>query len=486
MQDIGGLLGKVGLSVKIEEAEKTLTMIAKKARLAEGSEGIRSIILTMFRYPSLKNKKIAQKTGIAIPALAAARGELFKAGIIESRTSLGDQGRKWAENLLNLAFDNEPLPHKFNVDLIPEEFSYLEKIKNLLVNRPKPEFALDQSHADYDTVLKRTFFLLNKGDIEGRKIIFLGDDDTTSIAVGLTRLAKEITVLDTDGRILDFLTNSAFKLSLKNFNVIHHDLRNPCPERILNHYDLVVMDPPYTLPGLRLFLKRAKQLLRTNIKIEGMTYPLIGKKCMLCFGNKPPKELLSIQSSIIDHGFIIREMIPNFNHYKGASIIGQFSHLYYLNLTDTSTYENDLSLISHPIYTGEMKKRNHSPFEQNGFHFVGEMRFNSQKPLLEKIKIQEIFINSIISAGLNIVDIYNYGYHPHGFSAIVVLKSSHAAIHSWPEHGYISIDIFICDDLSKGIKVIQELKKELQPEKSDFFYIERGNKLFKESKPVWI
>jgi hypothetical protein len=51
-----------------ENIEVILSLIAEKADLAEGLEGIRSILLYMYRFPTLKNKKLAQKTGISIPA----------------------------------------------------------------------------------------------------------------------------------------------------------------------------------------------------------------------------------------------------------------------------------------------------------------------------------------------------------------------------------------------------------------------------------
>jgi len=156
-----------------DETEEILTIVAEKAQLAEGIEGVRSILLTMYRFPSLKNKKVSQKTGIAIPPLAAVRGELVKAGI-------------------------------------------LEKKEKFLENRPKPDFALDQSHAISSTVVRRALYLLKKGDIEGRKILFLGDDDATSLAVGLLNLAEEITVIDIDPNVIKFLSEGA-NTSCKRF-----------------------------------------------------------------------------------------------------------------------------------------------------------------------------------------------------------------------------------------------------------------------------
>ncbi|MFX0074053.1 MAG: adenosylmethionine decarboxylase [Candidatus Hermodarchaeota archaeon] len=459
------------------KVEKNLTLIAERAQLAEGIEGVLSILLTMYRFPSLKNKKVSQKTGIAIPALAAVRGELVKANIIEKKNLLGDTGREWIRKNLGLIFEFDPIPDFLDVSTpeIPEYLQSLVKITGILNERPEPDFALDQSHATSTTVINRSLYLLKKGAIEGRKIIFLGDDDATSIAVALLDLAEKITVIDIDANIIDFLSKTASKLSLENYNVISFDLREACPEKVVNEYDVVIMDPPYTNEGLRLFLKRARQVLRTRVRIDGISHDVIGKKCLLCFGNKPPKETLQIQSSILDHGFTLNEMIPNFNIYKGASILGQFSHLYYLQLTRAvSSIGDDLSLKLNPIYTSEVKVKESLPFRPLGYHFVGEMRFDNQNYLFESKIIQQTFYNALLTADLTILDVFHHHYKPHGFSSVAILKTSHAAIHTWPEHGYISIDIFICDEFSKGLKVVKFLKNNFKPNKSEFFYMERG------------
>jgi len=469
-----------------EEIEEILTIIAEKAQLAEGIEGVRSILLTMYRFPSLKNKKVSQKTGIAIPALAAVRGELVKAGIIEKKNYLGENGRAWIRENLKLQFNFDPLPTNFDFSLteIPQEFASLKIIEEVLNNRPEPDFALDQSHAMFSTVIKRALYLLKRGDIEGREIIFFGDDDATSLAVGLLNLSEKITVIDIDSNIIKFLSDCSHNLSLKNFNVISHDLRDPCPDNLLNRYDIVVMDPPYTNEGLRLFLKRAKQVLKTKVTIDGKEHKVIGKKCLLCFGNKLPEEMQQIQLSILDHGFIIQEMIPYFNLYKGASILGQFSHLFYLQLAEPASNDTKLSLELNPIYTSEIKFQKSLPFRPIGYHFVGEMHFLKQELLLENEKIQKIFLDSLKFAELTILDVYHHNYHPYGYSATAILKTSHATIHTWPEHGYISIDIFICDDFSKGLKVIKFLKEELKPIKAEFFYLERGKEAMTEFEPI--
>ena len=458
------------------EAEEILTIVAEKAQLAEGIEGIRSILLTMYRFPSLKNKKVSQKTGIAIPSLAAARGELVKAGIIEKKNFLGLKGRNWVKENLNLVFDYDPLPKNFSniIKEIPEEFTYLNNMQGFINNRPVPEFALDQSHADFSTIIKKVLYLLKKGDIEGRKIIFLGDDDIISLALGMTQLADEISVVDIDNRVLEFISQSVEKLNFNNFNVLNHDLRESCPKTIMNKFDVVIMDPPYTNEGLRLFLKRASQVIKSSIKFNDKVYPIIGKKCLLSFGNKPPEEMQKIQLSILDHGFIINEMLPDFNHYKGASIIGKFSHLYYLQSIINPQSKYNLSFSTEPIYTSEAKSIVQRSFRPVGYHFVGEMHFIKQEILLDNENIQKVFLDSLLNADLTILDVFHHNYHPYGYSAIAILKTSHAAIHTWPEHGYISVDLFICDEISKGLAVIKYLRNKFNPQKSQFSYAERG------------
>ena len=463
-----------------ENVEGILTQVAEKADLAEGIEGIRSILLYMYRFPTLKNKKLAQKTGIAIPALAAVRSELVKAGVIEKRNRLGQIGQKWVRENLNFRFDFDPLPNdlELNFENLPEDLEFLNNSADYLKNRPKPNYSYDQAHATVPTVIRRVLYLLKKGEIEGRKLIFLGDDDATSILIGLTGLADRITVIDIDQEVLNNLSDLAKHNSIKNIDFFNHDLREPLPTALLNTYDVVIMDPPYTNQGLRLFLKRAKEVLKTHIQIDNNSYISIGKKLFLCFGNKPPKEMQKIQLSILDHGFVVKEMRPDFNHYEGASIIGQFSDLYYLTLSEVHEDEGQFRLKYPEIYTSQLKRGLDIPFRPIGHHFVGELQFKDQKKLLNNEEIHRIFLESLLSTHIIVHDVFKYNFHPYGYTAIAILKSSHAAIHTWPEHGYISLDIFVCDEYSKGLNVMKLLKQKFRPTHSVFYYMERGKDSF--------
>ena len=48
-------------------------------------------------------------------------------------------------------------------------------------------------------------------------------------------------------------------------------------------------------------------------------------------------------------------------------------------------------------------------------------------------------------------------FAPHGVSCVLVLAESHMALHTWPEHGYIAVDLFTCDQQIEGETIIRNL-----------------------------
>jgi S-adenosylmethionine decarboxylase len=65
--------------------------------------------------------------------------------------------------------------------------------------------------------------------------------------------------------------------------------------------------------------------------------------------------------------------------------------------------------------------------------------------------------------GSKIVKTVSHRYSPTGITVILILAETHISIHTWPEHGYAALDVFVCDekvDLEAGWLVV---KAALQP-----------------------
>jgi S-adenosylmethionine decarboxylase len=61
--------------------------------------------------------------------------------------------------------------------------------------------------------------------------------------------------------------------------------------------------------------------------------------------------------------------------------------------------------------------------------------------------------------GLTPIETISHSFRPQGISAITMVKESHVAIHSWPEHRYLSILIYSCgeQDPSDAVPAVREL-----------------------------
>ncbi len=70
---------------------------------------------------------------------------------------------------------------------------------------------------------------------------------------------------------------------------------------------------------------------------------------------------------------------------------------------------------------------------------------------------------------LSIVNTTIHEFSPIGISGVIVIKESHIAIHTWPEHNYVALDFFTCNksfDLEEGISWIQAQFKSKRIEKN--------------------
>ncbi len=59
--------------------------------------------------------------------------------------------------------------------------------------------------------------------------------------------------------------------------------------------------------------------------------------------------------------------------------------------------------------------------------------------------IEQTLRGCVAAAGATLLHIHLHHFEPNGgVSGVAVLAESHISIHSWPEHGYAALDIFMC------------------------------------------
>jgi S-adenosylmethionine decarboxylase len=103
-----------------------------------------------------------------------------------------------------------------------------------------------------------------------------------------------------------------------------------------------------------------------------------------------------------------------------------------------------------------MVKFKHSPI---GHHYIVEASGCNPKIIGSVEKVQQILVRAAEIAGAHVWSISFSKFPPSGVSGVVVISESHISTHTWPEYGYVALDIYTCG-------------KHVDPEKAVVFAVE--------------
>ncbi|MGG0175491.1 MULTISPECIES: adenosylmethionine decarboxylase [Bacillaceae] len=81
-----------------------------------------------------------------------------------------------------------------------------------------------------------------------------------------------------------------------------------------------------------------------------------------------------------------------------------------------------------------------------GRHVISELWGCNTEKLNDMKFIEETFVDAALRSGAEVREVAFHKFAPHGVSGVVIISESHLTIHSFPEHGYASIDVYTCGD----------------------------------------
>lgn len=107
-----------------------------------------------------------------------------------------------------------------------------------------------------------------------------------------------------------------------------------------------------------------------------------------------------------------------------------------------------------------------------GIEIIGDLR-GIEKDFLELIEIHSLekeISKLILKHGFSELGRYYHDFAP-GITGAVVLMESHVAFHTWPEFGYVSLNVFTCNysqnNDEKAIDLFYEIASLFQPSNMD-------------------
>lgn len=89
--------------------------------------------------------------------------------------------------------------------------------------------------------------------------------------------------------------------------------------------------------------------------------------------------------------------------------------------------------------------------------------------------IEDTLLKAAKLLNLTVVNTTIHSFSPIGVSGVIVIKESHIAIHTWPEHNYIAIDFFTCNKSFNLNFGLEWLKQEFKAENLSVKEIKRGD-----------
>ncbi|MCS7124152.1 MAG: adenosylmethionine decarboxylase [Candidatus Bathyarchaeota archaeon] len=98
-----------------------------------------------------------------------------------------------------------------------------------------------------------------------------------------------------------------------------------------------------------------------------------------------------------------------------------------------------------------------------GIHIIAEFRGVDPRKLSRVEDLRPILDRVVAKSGLHVISSSFHQFEPHGVSAIYLLSESHLSVHTWPEHGYMALDIFTCGDDGPALKAFGLLVEEFKP-----------------------
>lgn len=113
---------------------------------------------------------------------------------------------------------------------------------------------------------------------------------------------------------------------------------------------------------------------------------------------------------------------------------------------------------------------------QLGRHILVDFFGVDSKKLQDRNKLMSILRGALKAGGFAIIK--EAGSHKfkgggEGVTGFILLAQSHAAFHSYPEYGYIALDIYSCGS-HDPMPIVKRIKKHLQPKRTSLFFHHRG------------
>ena len=119
--------------------------------------------------------------------------------------------------------------------------------------------------------------------------------------------------------------------------------------------------------------------------------------------------------------------------------------------------------------------------QATGLHLIGDLYgcLCDSRLMLDASHLEAFCKQRVAAAGLSTVGslFHSFG-EGGGVTGVVVLAESHLSLHTWPEAGYVTLDVYVCNysanNRPKAEQLFTELQAAFAPAQPQVQRVERG------------
>lgn len=89
--------------------------------------------------------------------------------------------------------------------------------------------------------------------------------------------------------------------------------------------------------------------------------------------------------------------------------------------------------------------------------------------------VKSILIKATESTHATLVDVVCHRFSPYGVTGVAILAESHISVHTWPEHGYAAVDVFLCGDTINPQNAASFITQAFHAQETSLMVLERGD-----------
>lgn len=108
-----------------------------------------------------------------------------------------------------------------------------------------------------------------------------------------------------------------------------------------------------------------------------------------------------------------------------------------------------------------------------GTHYIIDLFGCNSKQINSSRFLKKVMSQSIEGTDIVLMNSAFHTFDPQGVTGFFLLSTSHLSVHSWPEHKYISIDIYSCSDEKTTRIVVNEVLRRIEHKKAVVKLVDR-------------